>query len=118
LPATVTAANSAPSANANAAPTSSSLRISSAIVERQLLAAPDDGRQADGERDGDDAAHARRDHPAREQRGEDEQRRDPRQHEEERDDVLLAELGDQLRGGVPEVGHPTSSGIDVHSSAV
>ena len=78
------------------------------------MPARDDRRQADGQRDGDDRAHARGDHLAREQRRQQEQRRDPREHEEEaRATLLLAELGEQLRRGsgaaVPL--YPTMLGI-------
>jgi hypothetical protein len=55
----------------------------------------------------DDAARADGQQPRREQRGEQEQRRDAREHEEEPDDLLLAELAQDRLGSHP----PTRLGI-------
>ena len=65
-------------------------------VDRAVL---DDRHQADREADGDDRAHAPRDHLAREQRSEDEERGDPGQDQEEGSDLLLGEPSEEFVGG-------------------
>ena len=114
LPATWTAANSAASANEKREADEQLLGHQPAEhphVERELLAVArvhGDRRDADGERDRDDAARPGRHHRGGEQRRQQEQRRHAREHEEESHDVLLAELGDKRARGSSA---PTSAGI-------
>ena len=58
-----------------------------------------DRREPDGKRDGDDGAHPLGDHLRREQRRDEEQRCNPREHDEERRHVGSGDSGDELVGG-------------------
>ena len=78
-------------------------------VRRDVHAAGRDRRESDGQRNRDDRPHARGELLAREQRREDEQRADPREGEEEGEQLALAELAGQLREAVHD---PISLGMD------
>ena len=79
--------------------------------QRQALG--DDGREPDGQRHGDDPAHAGGDQLGAEQRREHEERAHAREDEDEGGDVLLAEAVHEVGDG-----HPTSVGIRDQSSVV
>ena len=115
-PAALSAAARPPTAKAKAPPISISLstsQVMSMTSVRQHDALGDDGREPDGQRHGDDPAHAQRDQLGAEHRREDEERADAGQHEDERGHVLLAEARDELAGG-----HPTRVGIRDQRSVV
>ena len=93
-PAALSAAARPPTAKAKAPPTSSSLstsQVMSMAPVGSVDALGDDGREPDGQRHGDDPAHAARDELGAEQRREHEERAHAREHEDEGGDVLLAE---------------------------